>query len=85
MYSMMMNVVARRVACGSLGFAMALVLGVAQLIAATAAGWTFTNLGYPRTLTIIAAIALTAAVLFKSVARTETAPVVRYGNESPAE
>ena len=84
MYSMMMNVVPEESRPGA-SATMALVLGVAQLIAATTAGWAFANLGYPRTLGIIAAIALTAGVLFKSVARMETRPLVPYGNESPAE
>jgi MFS family permease len=79
-YMMMMNIVPEE-ARGQASASMALVLGVAQLIAAAVAGWTFTNLGYPRTLGIIAVIALTAGLLFKTVVHEETRPLVAYGND----
>jgi len=72
-YSMMMNIVPQE-ARGSASASMAFVLGAAQLIAAACAGWTFTNLGYPRALGIIAVIALTAGLLFKTVAYAEPRP-----------
>ena len=72
-YSMMMNIVPEE-ARGSASASMAFVLGAAQLIAAACAGWTFTNLGYPRTLGIIAMIALTAGLLFKTVAHAKEQP-----------
>ena len=83
-YSLMMNIVPEE-SRGAASASMALVLGVAQLMAATTAGWMFANLGYPRTLAIIAAIALLAGLLFKSVARARTPALVACGNESRAE
>jgi len=84
MYSMMMKVVPEEARAGA-SATMALTLGVVQLIAATTAGWTFTNLGYPRALGIIAVAALAAGFLFKSVGRTETARLVACGNQGRAE
>jgi len=81
MYSLMMDIVPTE-SRGGASATMALVLGVAQLIAATTAGWTFTNLGYPRSLAIIAVIALLAGLLFKSVAHAKTAPLVPCANDS---
>ncbi len=46
---------------------MALVLSSAQLIAAVSAGWSYTTLGYPRSLAILAGLALLTGVLFKFV------------------
>ena len=83
-YSLMMNMVPEE-SRGGASASMTLVLAVAQLIAATTAGWTFTNLGYPRTLGVIAAIALLAGILFKSVARAKTPVLTACGTESPAE
>jgi MFS family permease len=65
-YSMMMDVVPEE-ARGRASASMALVLGAAQLVAAACAGWAFTRLGYPRALGIIAMIAVTAGLLFKTV------------------
>jgi hypothetical protein len=48
-YSLIMKLVPEE-SRGGASASMALVLGIAQLVAATTAGWTFTNLGYPRTL-----------------------------------
>ena len=79
-YSMMMNIVPEE-ARGSASASMALVLGGAQLIAAAGAGWTFTNLGYPRSLGIIAIIALTAGLLFKSVAHREAQPLIACADQ----
>jgi hypothetical protein len=84
MYSMMMDIVPAE-SRGGASATMALVLGVAQLIAATAAGWTFTNLGYPRSLAIIGGIALLAGLLFKSVAQAQTAPLVPCPNQNRPE
>jgi len=61
---------------------MALVLAAAQLIAAAVAGWTFTNLGYPRALGIIGMIAVGAAFLFKAVGHAEATPLVPCASES---
>ena len=82
MYSMMMNIVPPE-SRGGASATMALVLGIAQLIAATTAGWTFTNLGYPRALAIIAGVAFLAGLLFKSVAHAQTAPLVPCANQKP--
>jgi MFS family permease len=79
-YSMMMNIVPEE-ARGSASASMAFVLGAAQLIAAACAGWTFTNLGYPRALGIIAVIALTAGLLFKTVAHAEAQPLMACTDE----
>jgi len=64
---------------------MALVLGAAQLIAAAAAGWTFTTLGYPRALGIIAMIAFSAGLLFRTLAHAEPGPLLACGNEAHGE
>ena len=82
-YSMMMNIVPEE-ARGSASASMAFVLGAAQLIAAACAGWTFTNLGYPRALGIIAIIALTAGLLFKTVAHAEAQPLIACADEGRA-
>jgi predicted MFS family arabinose efflux permease len=74
-YSMMMNVVPEE-ARGGASASMALVLGAAQLIAAACAGWAFTTLGYPRTLGIIAMIAVIAGLLFRTVRQAETPALV---------
>ena len=84
MYSMMMNVVPEESRAGA-SATMALTLGVVQLIAATTAGWTFTYLGYPRALGIIAVVALTAGLLFKSVGGVESPGLVAIGNQGRAE
>lgn len=83
-YSLMMQIVPEE-SRGAASATLALVLGIAQLMAAAIAGWTFTNLGYPRTLEIIAALALLAGLLFKSVARPETPPLVACANQGRAE
>jgi predicted MFS family arabinose efflux permease len=83
-YSMMMNIVPEE-SRGGASASMALVLGAAQLIAATCAGWTFTNLGYPRALGIIAFVALTAGLLFKMAGHAETRALVTVGNGGRAE
>jgi predicted MFS family arabinose efflux permease len=74
-YSMMMNVVPEE-ARGSASASMAVVLGAAQLIAASAAGWAFTNLGYPRTLGMIAVVAVTAGLIFRTVRDAEAAELI---------
>ena len=78
-YSMMMKIVPEE-SRGGASASMAVVLGAAQLIAATCAGWTFTNLGYPRSLGIIALVALTAGLLFKMAGHAETRALVPAGN-----
>lgn len=83
-YSLIMQIVPEESRAGA-SASMALVLGAAQLVAAAAAGWTFTNLGYPRTLGMIGIIALIAGCLFKAVAHAETAPLVPCGNEGPGD
>jgi MFS family permease len=77
-YSLMMDIVPEE-ARGRASASMALVLGAAQLMAAAAAGWTFTNLGYPIALGIIAMIAVTSGLLFRTVARPEARALVAYG------
>jgi MFS family permease len=83
-YSMMMDIVPEE-ARGRASASMALVLGAAQLIAAAAAGWTFTNLGYPRALGIIAMIALTAGLLFRKVVHAETGALLPCVDEARGE
>ena len=83
-YSMMMKIVPEE-SRGGASASMALVLGAAQLIAATCAGWTFTNLGYPRALGIIALVALTAGLLFKMAGHAETRALVPLGDAGKAE
>jgi MFS family permease len=83
-YSMMMKIVPEE-SRGGASASMALVLGAAQLIAATCAGWTFTNLGYPRSLGIIALVALTAGLLFKMAGHAETRALVPVSNGGRAE
>jgi len=83
-YSLMMDIVPEE-ARGRASASMALVLGAAQLIAAAAAGWTFTNLGYPRALGIIATIAVSAGLLFRTVTHVETGALLACGNEAPGE
>jgi predicted MFS family arabinose efflux permease len=84
LYSMMMEIVPEE-ARGGASASMALVLGAAQLIAAAAAGWSFTNLGYPLALSVIAMIALTAGVLFRTVAPAERRGLVPCGNGATVE
>jgi MFS family permease len=83
-YSMMMKIVPEE-SRGGASASMALVLGAAQLIAATGAGWTFTYLGYPRALGIIALVALTAGLLFKMAGHAETRALVPVGDGGKAE
>ena len=83
-YSMMMNVVPAE-ARGTASASIAMVVGASQLIAAAVAGWTFTNLGYPRALGIIAVIALIAGLLFRTVADTQPRTLVPCRNEAPGE
>jgi len=80
-YSMMMDVVPEE-ARGRASASIALVLGAAQLVAAAGAGWTFTNLGYPRALAIIAMIALIAGLLFRTAAHAETGALLPVENEA---
>jgi MFS family permease len=79
-YSLMMHLVPEESRPGA-SAAMAFVLGAAQLIAAAAAGWTFTNFGYPPALTMIAAIALAAGLLFRTASSSETHALVPAANE----
>lgn len=65
-YSLMMSAVPEEERGGA-SASMALVLGIAQLIAAGGAGWMFTTLGYPRTLAIISFVAVTAGWLFRTL------------------
>jgi len=83
-YSLMMDIVPED-ARGRASASMALVLGAAQLIAAAAAGWTFTNLGYPLGLGIIAMIAVAAGLLFRTVAHAEARALVPCANERGGE
>ncbi len=83
-YSMMMKIVPEE-SRGGASASMALVLGAAQLIAATCAGWTFTNLGYPRALGIIALVAMAAGLLFKMAGHAEGRALVPVGNGGQAD
>ena len=80
-YSMMMQIVPEESRARA-SASMAVVLAAAQLIAAAAAGWTLTNLGYPRALGIIGMVAVGAAFLFRAVGHAETAPLVPCACES---
>jgi len=81
-YSMMMNVVPEE-ARGSASASMAVVLGAAQLIAASAAGWAFTDLGYPRTLGMIAVVAVTAGLIFRTVREAEAPELIPCAEGEP--
>jgi len=79
-YMMMMESVPEE-ARGNASASMSMVLSLAQLIAAAGAGWIFTNLGYPLAFGIIAMVAITAGLLFKSLAQSKARPLVPCRNE----
>lgn len=70
---------------GNASASMSMVLSIAQLIAAAGAGWTFTNLGYSRAFVIIAIVAITAGLLFKSVVQMKAHTLVPCRNEGQGE
>lgn len=65
-YSMLMSLVPQEERSGAAA-SMALVLGCVQLVAATCAGWSYTNFGYPLALDLLAGVAVLAGLLFKVV------------------
>ena len=83
-YSLLMGIVPKELRAGA-SASMTLVLAVTQLIAAASAGWAFTNLGYPRALGIIALFAITAGILFNTVARPAPRSLIPGTVESQAD
>lgn len=83
-YSMLMGIVPEELRAGA-SASMALVLAVSQMIATGAAGWAFTNLGYPRTLGIIALIAVCAGILFNTMVQAPAQTLIPSGAESQAD
>ncbi len=63
-YSMLMSLAPKDERSGAAA-SMTLVLGCVQLVAATLAGWSYTNFGYPRSLGMLALVAILAGLLFK--------------------
>jgi MFS family permease len=75
MYSMLMSIVPEAHRAGA-SAAMTIVLALSQLIAAAAAGWSFSHFGYSAIFATIAAIAVVAGVLFKSFRHGDPAPTI---------
>jgi MFS family permease len=67
-YSLLMKIVPEEQRGGAAA-SMSFTLGCAQLVSAALAGWGFTRFGYPVVLSTIAAIAVVAAVLFRTIPR----------------
>jgi sugar phosphate permease len=84
MYSMLMSIVPEEHRGGA-SAAMTIVLAVSQLVAAVAAGWSFSHFGYPAVFAAIAIIAVVAGILFKSVGRAHPGPLVLNSIQIPAD
>jgi MFS family permease len=84
MYSLLMKIVPEEHRGGA-SAAMTIVLAVSQLVAAAAAGWSFGHFGYPSVLAMIAAVAVVAGMLFKSVGHADSDPLILNSIQIPAD
>lgn len=83
-YSLLMSI-APEEHRGGASASMALVLASSQLVAATSAGWAFAHWGYPRTLGLIAFVAMFAGVLFKATNMRQEVGLVPHTSELHAD